>query len=382
MAPVCRALARCPDIHHVLISTGQHRSLLDQVLAYFDLTPDVDMDLMGKSRNLNELSAQVLQGMDTLLQQYAPRLLLVQGDTTTAFTASLAAFQAGVAVGHVEAGLRSGDLLNPYPEEANRRFISTFASLHFAPTSLARQRLLAEHIPGDAVIVTGNTVVDALAGISGKIGGLPESLSSRLSPGKRLVLVTAHRRESWGIPMQNICKAVREIVRRFKDVEVVFPVHKNPRVREMAIPILDGQPRIHLIEPLDYFEFISTMKHAALILSDSGGVQEEAPSFGVPVLIMRTTTERPEVLSTGRAALVGTDTHTIVRHATEQLTQTEQPGAPRCPNPFGDGRASERILQSILSWHRGQIPYLTKDQEFHSASCHENSNTTVICEAC
>lgn len=194
------------------------------------------------------------------------------------------------------------------------------------------------------------------------------------------MLVTAHRRESWGIPLQNICKAVFEIVRRFEDVEVVFPVHKNPRVREMFFPILDGQPRIHLIEPLDYFEFISTMKHTDLILSDSGGVQEEAPSFGVPVLIMRTT-ERPEVLSTGRAALVGTDTHRIVRHASEQLKQAEQPVSPRCPNPFGDGRASERILQSILSWHRGQIPYLIEDQEFHAAPCHEKSNIAVVCEA-
>ncbi|GAU09751.1 non-hydrolyzing UDP-N-acetylglucosamine 2-epimerase [Desulfoplanes formicivorans] len=370
MAPLCQAMATDSRLQFSLISTGQHRSQLDQVFERFNLTPDIDLDLMNKTSNLNELSGRVLQEMDGILENVSPDMLLVQGDTTTAFAAGLAAFQKGIPVGHVEAGLRSGDIMNPYPEEANRRFISLFASLNFAPTEHARQKLLAENVRDDIIVVTGNTVVDALNTIAGRITGLPESVKRLVTLGRRLILVTAHRRESWGKPMEHICRAIDTIVTTFPATEVVFPVHKNPAVRDVVFPILAGHERIHLIEPLDYFDFISTMKYADLVLSDSGGVQEEAPTFETPVLIMRENTERPEVFDTGKAALVGTDTEEIIRQATRHLAWDGGHSAWKTGNPFGDGKASERIVKAILAWHEGKKPYLTPQESF-------SPNTTI-----
>lgn len=352
MAPLVKELASHREIQIHLISTGQHRSQLDQVFSRFDIRPDIDLELMGKASNLNELTGKVLQEMDPLLEKIDPRLLLVQGDTSTAFAGGLAAFHQRIPVGHVEAGLRSGDTDNPFPEEVNRKLISTFATLNFAPTQRAASRLLSEQVSPESVVVTGNTVVDALQSLSGRIDGLPPSVASLLGMGRRLVLVTAHRRESWGKPMENICAAVGELADRHDDLDFIFPVHKNPVVREIVYPALGGRKHVHLIEPLDYFDFISTMKYSSLILSDSGGVQEEAPTFGVPLLVLRNTTERPEVLDTPAAMLVGTDPRKILDNAEAMLLRDGVIGQ-TMDNPFGDGHAARYIVEAILRWHQG-----------------------------
>lgn len=365
IAPIIRSLSSRTGIRTYLISTGQHRSQLDQVFSFFGLTPDVDLELMGVTKNLNELSSKVLGELDVLLESMAPDMLLVQGDTTTAFAGALAAFHRQIPVGHVEAGLRSGDVMNPYPEEINRKLISTFATLNFAPTCRARQNLLSEGVSPSSIIVTGNTVVDALNGISNRITKLPEEVARVARSSNRLVLVTAHRRESWGKPLENICASLNKIVGAHDDVEIVFPMHKNPRVREVLFRCLSKHKRVHLIEPLNYFDFISTMKHSTLILSDSGGVQEEAPTFGVPVLVMRKTTERPEALSTNRSKLVGTNTVEIVTQASNYLENNQKSEEIVLNgNPFGDGQASKRIANAIIAWDNGKVPYLSDQESF------------------
>ncbi len=365
MAPLLQCLTAVPDIETHLISTGQHRSQLDQVFSFFNITPDIDLELMKENQNLNQLAARALNGMDALLEETSPDLLLVQGDTTTAFAGALAAFHREIPVGHVEAGLRSGDLQNPFPEEANRKLISTFTTLNFAPTYVARNHLLAEGVDPSSIITTGNTVVDALYTISNKVTELPKDVAQAVISNHRLILVTAHRRESWGEPLKNICSAINEIVRRFDDVEIVFPIHKNPKVRDVVFKSIPEHKRIHIIEPLDYFDFISTMKHASLVLSDSGGVQEEAPTFGVPVLVMRKTTERPEAVNINVSKLVGTDTDEIVTQATAALSDSKfADRIARTGNPFGDGHASERIVSAILTWHSGKTPYLSERESF------------------
>lgn len=363
MAPVLQNLADRTDMEIYLISTGQHHSQLDQVFSFFDLTPDVDLKLMNVSKNLNELSSKALLGMDSILEATSPDLLLVQGDTTTAFTGALAAFHRQIPVGHIEAGLRSGNIMNPYPEEANRKLISTFSTLNFAPTLSAKKNLLAEGVTPSSIVTTGNTVVDALNSISSKVTQLPTAVAKVIRPENRLVLVTAHRRESWGKPLKNICASVNKIVRAYDDVEIVFPIHKNPKVREIAFDNIKEHQRVHIIEPQNYFDFISTMKNASLILSDSGGVQEEAPTFGVPVLVMRKTTERTEALDANLAKLVGTDTDEIVNEAVTILNN-KQRDKTLPANPFGDGLASKRIVQAISAWNSGQLPYLNDHDSF------------------
>ncbi|WP_254060399.1 non-hydrolyzing UDP-N-acetylglucosamine 2-epimerase [Halodesulfovibrio sp. MK-HDV] len=365
MAPVLRSIAARTDMEISLISTGQHHSQLDQVFSFFDLTPDVDLELMNVTKNLNELSSKALMGMDSILEATSPDLLLVQGDTTTAFTGALAAFHRQIPVGHIEAGLRSGNIMNPYPEEANRKLISTFSTLNFTPTLSAQKNLLAEGATPSSIVVTGNTVVDALNSISSKVTKLPTAVAKVIQSENRLVLVTAHRRESWGEPLKNICASINKIVRAYDDIEIVFPIHKNPKVREIAFDNIKEHQRVHIIEPQDYFDFISTMKHASLILSDSGGVQEEAPTFGVPVLVMRKTTERTEALDAKLSKLVGTDTDKIVKEAFAILNNKQKATKPISPtNPFGDGLASKRIVQAISAWSSGQHPYLNEQDSF------------------
>lgn len=365
MAPLLQRLSAMPNIKTHLISTGQHHSQLEQVFSFFDLTPDVDLKLMEKNQTLNDIAYKAIKGMDSLLAQADPDLLLVQGDTTTAFAAALTAFNRQIPVGHVEAGLRSGDLLNPYPEEANRRLISAIATLNFAPTYVARDHLLSEGISADTILTTGNTVVDALYSITSKITELPKEVAHAISNGHRIILVTAHRRESWGKPLANICSAMNELISTFSDVEIVFPIHKNPKVRDVVFNTVIKHPHIHIIEPLNYFDFISTMKHASLVLSDSGGVQEEAPTFGVPVLVMRKTTERPEALTVNLSKLVGTDTDVIVKQASTILSDTHHAAQiAKSGNPFGDGHASDRIIKAILAWKSGKKPYLSEQDSF------------------
>ncbi|KAB1441391.1 non-hydrolyzing UDP-N-acetylglucosamine 2-epimerase [Pseudodesulfovibrio senegalensis] len=362
MASLCQCLGESPCVKAVLVSTGQHRTQLDQVFSRLKLTPDVDLKLMHKVGNLNGLCGKVLEEMDAVLENLGPDMVVVQGDTTTAFASGLAAFHRGVPVGHVEAGLRSGDIMNPYPEEANRKFISSFATLNFAPTRQARRNLEGEQVDPESIIVTGNTVVDTLQRVSSQITELPVCVARRVVPGRRIVLVTAHRRESWGASLARICLAVRKIAQHHPDVEVVFPVHKNPVVRQMVFPALSDLDRVHLVEPLDYFEFVSTMKFAALILTDSGGVQEEAPTFGTPVLVMRETTERSEAMEAGTSLLVGTGTEDIVLRASAWLATP--PRSSGQSNPFGDGMAAQRILKALLNWYGGRRPYLDQEDFF------------------
>ena len=367
LAPVVRAL-RGRAIPTVLVSTAQHREMLDQVLTLFELEPDRDLDLMRPNQGLNGLAARVLDGIDGLLEELHPSLVLVQGDTTTTMATSVAAFHRRLPVAHVEAGLRSFDLRNPYPEEMNRRVTSLVTELHFAPTPLAAERLLEERVAPESVLVTGNTVVDALEVMveapfqtsGSRIGGLPET--------GRTILVTSHRRESWGPQLESICLALGDLVERFADVRVVYPVHLNPNVRGVVEERLAGRDRIHLLPPVDYLEFIQLMKRSHLILTDSGGVQEEAPSLGKPLLLMRKVTERPEAFDAGVARIVGTDREVIVREASRLLEdETAYLVMSRGGSPYGDGRASGRIALAVERWLAGDEPVLTEGEEFRPA---------------
>ncbi len=355
MAPVVRALRAAPNIEVEVVVTAQHRQMLDQVLELFDLVPDEDLDLMTPGQTLPEMFGKILAGMHGVIERRRPELVLVHGDTSTTLATALAAYYARVPAGHVEAGLRTGNLQAPWPEEANRRLTAPLASLHFAPTELARSNLLVEGIDPASIHVTGNTVIDALLEVVDRIdgdAGLRGQLATRfpfLDPGKRLVLVTGHRRENFGSGFEQICLALRSLGAR-DDVQVVYPVHLNPNVQKPVKRILGDMPNVHLIEPQDYLPFVYLMTRAHLILTDSGGIQEEAPSLGKPVLVMRDTTERPEALEAGSAALVGTDSTVIVREVARLL---DDPGAYAAMslvrNPYGDGRAAERIAQIIAN---------------------------------
>lgn len=358
----------------IICLTGQHREMVEPFMKVFGIKPDYDLRVMQPDQHLGELTGRVLAGMKKVLEVEKPDWLLVQGDTTSALAAALAAFYQRIKIGHVEAGLRTDDKYNPFPEEINRRLISHLADLHFAPTELARKNLLREGIAPEKIFVTGNTVVDALKMIlkkSGRAGGArfaaPDEIlrikeAREESPAgavsteklpfaeikkiKKLILVTAHRRESFGPGMENICRAILRIVEKEKSAEVIFPVHLNPAVRRAVFRHLLGQPRIHLVEPLDYVTFVHLMRRASLILTDSGGIQEEAPSLGVPVVVMRETTERPEAIQAGVAWLAGTDPDTITRLALRLLKKVESGEfrrGLRRRNPFGDGRAGQRI---------------------------------------
>lgn len=351
MAPLVKELLHYPEqIRTVAISTGQHREMLDQVLSVFDLKPDYDLGLMKPGQSLSELTSRALMALEPVLEKEKPRLVIAQGDTTTTFAASLAAFYAQADFGHVEAGLRTDDKFDPFPEEMNRRLTTRLTNFHYAPTELSRENLLREGIAADSIRVTGNTVVDALKTVSQLDYAFEDStLAAFVARPGRLILVTAHRRENWGERMASACRAIRRLVEQFPDVRVVFPMHRNPLVREVVIPLLANHERILLTEPLDYFPFVHVMKASHFLLTDSGGAQEEAPGLGKPVLILRLTTERPEGVHSGNAKLVGTDETVVFNTASELLSQEAAYAAmARAASPYGDGDAARRIREWIF----------------------------------
>jgi len=356
LAPVIRCLAEHPDQYRqVIVLTAQHREMLDQVLRLFEIVPDYDMNIMNGEQTPFEISIQVLSGLKSILETEHPDIVLVQGDTTTVPAASLAAFYLKIAVAHVEAGLRTYDKHQPFPEEMNRRLTSVLADLHFAPTQSAREHLLRENIPAERIFVTGNTVIDALLSIADRPYRFSSALFNRVDfAQKRVLLVTAHRRENWGAPIENICRAIRQLAENFSDIAFVFSMHGNPFVRTVVERELQGIDRVHLIEPLDYETFIHLIQRCYLVLTDSGGIQEEAPSLGKPVLVMRNVTERPEGIATGALRLVGTDTQRIVA---ETIRLLKDPSAyaemAQAKNPYGDGHAAERIVETLQRWLSG-----------------------------
>jgi UDP-N-acetylglucosamine 2-epimerase (non-hydrolysing) len=348
MAPVVQALAADAEINTRVLLTAQHRQLLDQVIDLFHLPVHHDLDIMQHRQTLPELAARILTRISPILESEKPDLLLVHGDTSTTCLASLAAFYQQIPVGHVEAGLRTEDLYNPFPEEMNRRVTSQLARLHFAPTDTAKEALLSEGQSADRITVTGNTVIDALLATveTNKDRTFPEFAD--LPTDRRLILVTAHRRENWGAPMADMAHAFRDVLDRFADTHLVFPVHPNPAVREIIEPILADHPRVSLMAPLDYAPFCHLMARASLVLTDSGGIQEEAPALGKPVLVMRTTTERPEAVYAGTVALVGTDRAAIRDKASDLLGDPAAYAAmSQAVNPYGDGQAARRTLGAI-----------------------------------
>lgn len=352
MAPVIAELgSRRENIELINVTTAQHREMLDPLLELFSIEVDHDLCVMTQDQTLAAITMRVLDRLDPVLAQETPDLILVQGDTTTTFVSSLNAFYRRIPVGHIEAGLRTGGKHHPFPEEINRRLTSHLADLHFAPTECARLNLLSEGVEKEHIFVTGNTVVDALFAVmrKGNDGPLPD-WERLLSPDRRLILLTAHRRENHGRPLDQICRAIREIVNRNPDVEVIYPVHLNPNVRGAVTRRLQGRKRIHLIEPLDYGSFVRLMERAYIVLTDSGGIQEEAPYLGKPVLVLRADTERPEAVSCGSARVVGTEQDRITRETQKLLDDPElyRSMASRC-QPYGDGTASKRIADIITS---------------------------------
>ena len=344
MAPVILALRAQPWVDLRVLATAQHRQMLDQVLGAFGIVPDLDLDVMQSNQQLADLTARLLEGLDAVLKTERPEAVLAQGDTTTVFATALACFYRGISFGHVEAGLRTGDVGNPFPEEFNRVVVGRMARWHFAPTTNASKNLLDEGLTPEAIHVTGNTVIDALHHISRN----SVATQSASLPEGRMILVTAHRRENFGQPLRNIFNALREIVDERPDVCVVYPVHPNPNVSVLAHEILGCHPRIRLCEPMEYVSFVAAMKSACLILTDSGGIQEEAPALGKPVLVLRNETERPEAIEAGVAKLVGTDTRTIVDETLRLLDSdaTYQQMAQGI-SPYGDGSAAMRIAEIL-----------------------------------
>lgn len=354
MAPLVHALAKDPDFEARVCVTAQHREMLDQVLNLFSIVPDYDLNIMRPGQGLTEITCGILQGLKPILEAFRPDVVLVHGDTTTTIAASLAAFYQRIPVGHVEAGLRTGDLSSPWPEEANRTLTGHLAMYHFAPTENSRQNLRRENVADERIFVTGNSVIDALFWVRDSVMNNPaqyEALAARypfLDAQKKLVLVTGHRRESFGQGFEQICHALADIAARHDDVQIVYPVHLNPNVSEPVNRILGPVENVFLIEPQDYLPFMWLMNHAWLILTDSGGIQEEAPSLGKPVLVMRDTTERPEAVDAGTVKLVGTDRQRIVDEVTLLLNDNEAwQTMSRAHNPYGDGQACGRILHAL-----------------------------------
>lgn len=355
MAPLVLELQKRPECIVEVCVTAQHRQMLDQVLELFELKPDYDLDLMQPGQDLYDITSRVLLGLRDVLKQAQPDLVLVHGDTTTTFAASLAAFYQQIAVGHVEAGLRTGNIYSPWPEECNRKLTGSLTSLHFAPTQKAQQNLLVENVPSDKVFVTGNTVIDALIQVVDKVsndsdlnGELAQKFSF-LDDSKKLILVTGHRRESFGGGFENMCRALKKLSEQ-SDVQILYPVHLNPNVQEPVNRLLNDVDNVFLIEPQDYLPFVYLMSRSHIILTDSGGVQEEAPSLGKPVLVMRDTTERPEAVEAGTVKLVGTDYEKIVEEALTLLTdQAAYEKMSFAHNPYGDGKACSRIADIIIA---------------------------------
>ncbi|MBZ7215520.1 UDP-N-acetylglucosamine 2-epimerase (non-hydrolyzing) [Klebsiella grimontii] len=354
MAPLVHALAKDPHFEAKVCVTAQHREMLDQVLKLFSIVPEYDLNIMQPGQGLTEITCRILEGLKPVLESFKPDVVLVHGDTTTTMAASLAAFYQRIPVGHVEAGLRTGDLSSPWPEEGNRTLTGHLATYHFAPTETSRQNLLRENIADNRIAVTGNTVIDALFWVRDRVlsdEALRNELTQRypfLANGKKMILVTGHRRESFGRGFEQICHALAEIAANNPDVQIVYPVHLNPNVSEPVKRILGHVENVMLIEPQDYLLFVWLMNRAWLILTDSGGIQEEAPSLGKPVLVMRDMTERPEAVSAGTVCLVGTDSQRIVNEVTRLLQdESAYQAMSRAHNPYGDGQACHRILSAL-----------------------------------
>ena len=355
MAPLLVNLEKNPRINSIVCVTGQHREMLDQVLDLFEITPDYDLNVMKKNQSLSEVTSRIITNLSSIIEEVKPDLILVHGDTTTTFSAALSGFYHQVSVGHVEAGLRTGNIFSPWPEEANRKLVSCVTEMHFAPTKQAMINLKQENIDESKIIVTGNTVIDALVMIKEKIESdtdLQNSLIQNfpfIQEGKRIVLVTGHRRENFGQGFENICESLKSLANKNKDVNFVYPVHLNPRVREPVNQLLSNVGNIHLIEPQGYLEFVFLMINSYIILTDSGGIQEEAPALGKPVIVMRDTTERPEAVSAGTVVLVGTDKNKIIETIDVLLNnESKYKKMSMSHNPYGDGTASQKIIQRII----------------------------------
>lgn len=356
MAPVINELAGRPEFSVSVCVTGQHREMLDQVLRLFNITPRYDLNIMRERQTLPETFSRAVLGLETIFREDRPDIILVHGDTLTTFAASLAAFFNQVPVGHVEAGLRTYDKYSPFPEEMNRKLTGALADVHFAPTATSRANLLREGVLAASIYVTGNTAIDALATTVRQPYAFHDVALKQLPLVGRVLLVEVHRRENWGEPMAEMCLALLDLVAAFPDVQVLFPVHLNPVVREVVLPCLAGQERVHLLDPLDTDDFHNLMARSHLILTDSGGLQEEAPALGVPVLVMRNNTERPEAVEAGTVAVVGTSRHGIVEQATRLLQSTEAYNTMKnAVNPYGDGQAARRIAEGLLH-HFGLVP--------------------------
>lgn len=361
MAPLAQALADDAQIEAKVCVTAQHRQMLDQVLQLFELVPDYDLNIMQAGQDLTDISVRILQELKSVLAEFKPDLVLVHGDTTTTFVASLACYYQQIPVGHVEAGLRTGNIYSPWPEEGNRCLTGAIASYHFAPTSSSQQNLLAENKPSDKIVVTGNTVIDALLWVKQKLvsdTALADQLGQQypfLDAQKKLILVTGHRRESFGAGFERICQSLATLANNHPTAQIVYPMHLNPNVREPVERWLQGIDNVFLIEPQEYLPFVYLMDRAYLILTDSGGIQEEAPSLGKPVLVMRDTTERPEAVQAGTVRLVGTDPHKIIAEVERLLTDSEHyQSMARANNPYGDGKACDRIVNAIKHFLRAE----------------------------
>ena len=347
MAPLVKKLEKRKEIESIVVVTAQHRQMLDSVLDTFKIKPNYDLNIMKQGQTLGEITTRALTGLEEVIQKEKPDIVLVHGDTTTTFAGALAAFYNGVSIGHVEAGLRTYDKYSPYPEEMNRQMVDCMTDMYFAPTLMSKENLLKEGKDKSKIYVTGNTAIDAMSTTIDENYTHPEL--DWIKENEKMILLTAHRRENLGEPMRNIFKAVKRITDEFSDVKVIYPIHLNPKVREIANEIFDGDDKVHLIEPLEVFDFHNFQNKSYLILTDSGGIQEEAPSLGKPVLVLRDTTERPEGIKAGTLKLVGTDEETIYNETKKLLTnQKEYEKMSRASNPYGDGHASEKIVDAIV----------------------------------
>lgn len=353
MAPLVKELERRTEVRSIVCVTAQHREMLDQVLETFEIVPDYDLNIMKQGQTLTDVTVSALKGLEEVIIKEKPDIILVHGDTTTTFAGALAAFYNQVAIGHVEAGLRTYNKYSPYPEEMNRQMVDRMTDMFFAPTEVSRQNLLRENVEDSKVYVTGNTAIDAMATTVRENYSHPEL--EWIGEGERLILLTAHRRENLGDPMRNIFRGIRRIVDEFPDVKVVYPIHMNPKVREVAAEVFEGCDRVRLIEPLEVFDFHNFQNRSYIILSDSGGIQEEAPSLGKPVLVLRDTTERPEGIAAGTLKLVGTDEERIYEETKRLLTDEEEyRRMSQASNPYGDGHASQRIADAIIEKFSGR----------------------------
>ena len=363
MCPLVLEMGKYPDyIEPIVAVTAQHREMLDQVLELFNIKPDYDLNIMASGQTLYDITTKALNGLKEVIEEAKPDMVLVHGDTTTTFAGALAAFYAQVPVGHVEAGLRTGNKYSPYPEEMNRKLTGSIADMHFAPTSTSKANLLKENVTPETILVTGNTVIDALeTTVKADYEFADAEFNKIFARGNRLILMTTHRRENLGEPMRNVYKALRKVLETHADVEAIFPVHKNPKVREIVQEELGGLDRVHLIEPMDYEPFANLMGKVDIVLTDSGGIQEEAPALGKPVLVLRDTTERPEAVDAGTVKLIGTEYEDVLRETNLLLDDAEHyKKMAEATNPYGDGKACERIIRAILQKNGYNIKILSE----------------------